>query len=72
MPMSFMEYPEATGKTVENIRFYTDPSGAPELHIRFADSTALTMKFYVPLTVEAELYRTQEGDVKTLRKYPDV
>ena len=39
---------------------------------RFADSTALTLKFYVPLTVEAELYRTHEGDVQTLRKYPDV
>jgi len=63
MPMSFMEYPEATGKTVDNIRFYTDPSGAPELHIRFDDSTALTLRFYVPLTVEAELYRTREGDV---------
>ena len=71
MPTPFMEYPEATGKTVENIRYYNDPSGTPELHIRFADSTSLSLKFYVPLKVEAELYRTHEGDVQTLKRYAD-
>jgi hypothetical protein len=66
-----MEYPEVAGKTVENVRYYNDPSGTPERHIQFADGTSLTLKFYVPLKVEAELYRTHEGDVQTLKTYPD-
>ncbi len=71
MATSFTEYPEATGKTVEHVRYYNDPSGAPEVHIRFADGMSLSLKFMVPLRVEAELYRMREGDVETLKRYTD-
>lgn len=71
MSTSFMEYPEATGKTVEHVRYYSDPSAAPEVHVRFTDGTSLSLKFYMPLKVEAELYQTREGDVQTLKRYPD-
>ncbi len=71
MPNSFMEYPEAAGRTVEHVRYYNDPSGAPEVHLRFTDGTALSLKFHVPLRVETELYRMHEGNVETLKRYPD-
>ncbi len=67
----FMEYPEATGRTVEHVRYYNDPSGAPEVHIRFVDGTSLSLKFYMPVRVEGELYQIHEGDLKTLKRYPD-
>ena len=71
MPNPFMEYSEATGKTVEHVRYYSAPSGAPEVHIRFTDATSLSLKFYVPVRLEGELYRTHEGDIQTLKRYPD-
>jgi hypothetical protein len=71
MANSFMEYPEATGRTVEHVRYYNDPSAAPEVHVRFTDGTALSLKFYIPVKVESELYRMHEGDIQTLKRYPD-
>lgn len=68
---TFTEYPEAAGKTVENVRCYNDPSGAPEVHLRFTDGTSLSLKIYFPMKVEGELYRMHEGDVQTLRRYPE-
>ena len=70
MPHPFMEYPEAAGKTVEHIRYYDDPSAMPEVHVRFTDGTALSLKLCSTLKVEAELYRTHEGDVPDLATLP--
>ena len=72
MPNSFMEYPEATGKIVEHVRYYYDPSGAPEVHLRFTDGTSLSLKLCSALKVDAELYRMQDGDVQTLKRYSEV
>jgi len=71
MSNPFMEYPETAGKTVEHVRYYNDPSAAPEVHIRFVDGTSLSLKLCSTLKVEAELYRTHEGDIQTLKRYPD-
>jgi hypothetical protein len=71
MPTPYLEYSEATGKTVEHVRYYNDPSGAPEVHIRFDDGTSLSLKFYVPVRVEGELYQVHKGDIQTLKRYPD-
>ena len=71
MPNSFMEYPEAAGKTVEHVRYYNDPSATPEVHVRFTDGTSLSLKLSSALKVETELYRMHEGDVQTLKRYPD-
>jgi hypothetical protein len=68
----YLEYPEATGKTIEHIRYIYDPSGAPEVDIRFTDGVSLSIKLQVGLKAECELYRTHEGDVQTLQRYPDV
>ncbi len=71
MEKSFVEYPEGTGRTVEHVRYYNDPSGVPEVHIRFTDGTSLSLKIYSPVKIEGELYRVHEGDVEKLKQYPD-
>jgi hypothetical protein len=70
MPNSFTEYSEATGKTVEQLRYYDDPSGVPEVHLRFTDGTSLSLKLCNALRVDAEFYRMHEGDVQTIKHYP--
>lgn len=72
MQIFCLEYPEATGKTIEHIRYIYDPSGAPEVDIRFMDGVSLSIKLQVGLKAECELYRTHDGDVQILRRYPDV
>jgi hypothetical protein len=67
-----LEYPEAAGKTVEHIRYIYDPSGAPEVDIRFTDGVSLSIKLRVALKSEAELYKTCDGDVQTLQRYPEI
>ena len=71
MSTSFFQYEEATGKTVDHVRYYNDPSGAPEVHIRFLDGTSLSLKFYLPIRVEGELYLLREGDIQMIKRYPD-
>lgn len=67
-----LEFPETVGKTVERIRYIYDPSGAPEVDIRFTDGVSLSIKLQLSLKAEGELYRTHEGDVQTLQQYPPV
>lgn len=67
-----LEYAEAAGKIVEHIRYIYDPSGPPEVDIRFADGMSLSLKLQIGLRVEAELYRTQNGDIQTVHRYPSV
>lgn len=71
VPMSepYVEYQEATGKVVQHVRFYTNPSSLPELHIRFEDGTSLSLKLKVGLTVEGEYYRDIQGEIEILRQY---
>lgn len=67
-----LEFPETTGRTIERIRYIYDPSGAPEVDIRFTDGVSLSIKLQVDMKAEGELYRTCEGDVQVLRRYPVV
>ncbi len=67
-----LEFPETEGKTIERIRYIYDPSGPPEVDIRFTDGVSLSIKVQVGLKAEGELYRTCEGDVEVLRRYPVV
>lgn len=68
----YLEFPETAGKIVERIRYIYDPSGAPEVDIRFTDGVSLSIKLQLKLKAEGELYRTCEGDVQTLQRYPFV
>ena len=72
MSESFVEYQELAGKVVEHVRFYTNPSSPPEVHLRFRDGTSLSLKFSVGLKVEGEYYRHEQGEIVTLRNYDPV
>jgi len=72
MSEPFFEYQEVTGKVVEHVRFYTDPSNPPEIHIRFEDGTSLSLKFHVGVKVDGEYYRHEEGEIVILRNYDPV
>ena len=67
-----LEFPETAGRTIEHIRYIYDPSGAPEVDIRFTDGVSHSIKVQVGVTAEGELYRTCEGDVQVLQRYPTV
>jgi hypothetical protein len=67
-----LEFPETAGRTVEHIRYIYDPSGAPEVDIRFKDGVSLSIKLRIGLKAEGELYRTREGDVEVMQRYPVV
>ena len=72
MSEPFVEYQEATGKVVEHVRFYKNPSSLPELHLRFQDGTSLSLKLKVGLRVDGEYYRDTQGEIVTLRQYDPV
>jgi hypothetical protein len=69
MSETFMEYQEVTGKVVDHVRFYNNPSTVPEVLIRFMDGTSLSLKLNVGLKVEGEYYRDTQGEIETLRQY---
>lgn len=68
----YLEFTETKGKTIDRIRYIYDPSGAPEVDIRFTDGVSLSIKLQVGLKAEAELYRICGGDVQVLQRYPVV
>lgn len=65
-----LEFPEATGRTVEHIRYIYAISGVPEVDIRFTDGISLSIKLQIGMRAESELYQTCGGDVEVLRRYP--
>jgi hypothetical protein len=67
-----LDFPETAGRTVEHIRYIYDPSGAPEVDIRFTDGVSLSIKLQIGMKAEGELYRTRGGDVEVLHRYPMV
>jgi len=67
-----LEFPETAGKTIDRIRYVYDPSGSPEVDIRFTDGVSLSIKVRVGVTAETELYRIDEGDMQVLKRYPVV
>jgi hypothetical protein len=70
MSDNWIEYPEVSGKTVDHVRFYSDPSGTHELQIRFTDGESLSIRIQTAVEVESELYREVEGaDIEVLNKY---
>ena len=72
MENCYLEFPETKGKTIERVRYIYDPSGAPEVDIRFTDGVSLSIRLQLGLKAEGELYRIHDGGVQTLRQYPAV
>ena len=69
MAETFIEYQEVTGKVVDHVRFYNNPSTVPEVLIRFTDGTSLSLKLNANLKVEGEYYRDIQGEIETLWQY---
>lgn len=67
----YSEYPEARGKTIEELRYYNDPATTPEVHIRFTDGTSVSLKLCQELKLDVEFYRMQDGDIKVVHRYPE-
>lgn len=67
-----LEFPETAGRTIDHIRYIYDPSGAPEVDIRFTDGVSLSIKLQIDMKAEGELYQVREGDVQVLHRYPVV
>lgn len=72
MSHCYLEFPETAGRTIEHIRYIYDPSGVPEVDIRFTDGVSLSIKLQIGMKAEGELYRTCRGDVEVLQRYPVV
>lgn len=72
MDHCLLSFPETAGRTVEHIRYIYDPSGAPEVDIRFTDGVSLSIKLQLGMKAESELYRMHDGDVEVLHRYPEV
>lgn len=68
----YTEFSETKGKTIDRIRYIYDPSGTPEVDIRFTDGVSLSIKLQLGLKAEGELYCIQDGDMQTLQHYPAV
>jgi hypothetical protein len=72
MENCYLEFPETKGKTIERVRYIYDPSGAPEVDIRFTDGVSLSIRLQMSLKADGELYRIEDGGVQTLHRYPSV
>lgn len=64
-----VQFPQATGKTVEKVELSTD-SAFPCISIRFQDNTDLTVKVDSWLTFRADYSRWKKGNQKVLKRWP--
>ena len=62
-------YEEATGKTVDFIRYVEDLSGPPAFEIRFTDGTFLFIESVPRVEFRVRLLKARRGNVKTVRDY---
>ena len=62
-------YEEATGKTVDFIRYAEQSSGWPAFEVRFTDGTFLFIEPMPRVQFRVRLLKTNRGTVKTIREY---
>ena len=62
-------YEEATGKTVDYIRYAEQSRGWPAFEIRFTDGTFLFIEPVPRVEFRVRLLKTRGGNVKTVREY---
>ena len=62
-------YEEATGKTVDFIRYAEQSSGWLAFEIRFTDGTFLFIEPVPRVDFRVRLLKTSRGNVKTVRDY---
>ena len=64
-----LRFPEAKGRVVEFIEFFSDAS-SNSLHLRFQDNTSLTFDFATSFATEAFFSRWKAGNERVLRYWP--
>jgi hypothetical protein len=62
-------YEEATGKTVDFIRYAEQSSGWPAFEVRFADGTFLFIEPVPKVQFRVRLLKASKGIVKVIREY---
>jgi len=62
-------YEEATGKTVDFIRYAEQSSGWPAFEVRFTDGTFLFIEPMPRVQFRVRLLKTIRGTVRTIREY---
>jgi hypothetical protein len=65
-------YKEATGKTVDFIRYVEQSTGLPAFEIRFTDSTFLFIEPVPRIEFRVRLLKADRGNIKTIRNYRTV
>jgi hypothetical protein len=69
LPREYLELPEAAGREVSTLRVYDDPPSGREVHIIFADGTAISIDLTVRTAIEAKHYRGKNGDLEILNAH---
>jgi hypothetical protein len=62
-------YEEATGKTVDFIRYSEQSSGWAAFEVRFTDGTFLFIEPVPKVQFRVRLLKASKGNVKTVREY---
>ena len=62
-------YEEATGKTVDLIRYAEQSSGWPAFEVRFTDGTFLFIEPVPKVQFRVRLLKASKGNVKVIREY---
>jgi len=60
------EFPEAKGKTIEEVVIFDDPENGREILLRFTDETVLSVVLETSTVVTGKLYCNHGGAMQTL------
>ena len=71
-PIRFVEYPEAQGRKVAQLRFWHSPSDAQAVTVHFTDGTRIHIALEALLRVETEVAELKHGNLRTTKTYRPV
>jgi hypothetical protein len=60
------EFPEAKGKTIEEVLIFDDPENGREILLRFTDETVLSVVLETSTVVTGKLYCNEGGSMQKL------
>ena len=66
------DFPEAKGKTIEELVIFDDPENGREILLRFTDETVLSVVLETTTVVTGKLYYNQGGAMQTLCERGDI
>lgn len=69
MSRSFLEIPEASGRTLSTLRVYDDPPCGREVHLVFTDGTELSIDVELISLIKTRHYRVDGVDLDILQRH---